>query len=278
MNHITRQNSKALSGVILTLLLLEIGLAPAREAAAAASAIPTNLRFILIASGLSNPLFVTHAGDGTNRLFMVERTGKIRIYKNGALNAQPFLDLSDSINITGGEQGLLGLAFAPDAAVRRETSDATRQESRSPHCGGLPSVTDMNLTIHYAFLPHTDAEASIAFYRDLLGFEVRGDVGYQNMRWITVGPADRPGTSIVLEPPAADPGVTGDERRTIAEMMAKGTYASINLAAKDLDGAFERVQAGDAEVVQEPTEQPYGVRDCAVRDPAGNLIRIQELR
>jgi len=98
------------------------------------------------------------------------------------------------------------------------------------------------------------------------------------MRWITVGPAGQPGTSIVLHPPAADPGITADERRTIAEMMAKGTYATIVLATKDLDGAFERVQAGDTEVVQEPTDQPYGVRDCAVRDPAGNLIRIQELR
>jgi uncharacterized glyoxalase superfamily protein PhnB len=98
------------------------------------------------------------------------------------------------------------------------------------------------------------------------------------MRWIPVGPADPTATSIVLHPPAAAPGVTDDERRTIAEMMAKGTYASINLATKDLDGTFERLQASDAEIVQEPIEQPYGVRDCAVRDPAGNMIRIQELR
>jgi catechol 2,3-dioxygenase-like lactoylglutathione lyase family enzyme len=136
----------------------------------------------------------------------------------------------------------------------------------------------MDITIHASFLPHDDPDASLAFYRDTLGFEVRNDVGNGRMRWITVGPADQPGTSILLAPPAADPGVTADERRTIAEMMAKGTYASINLAAKDLDGTFERLQAGDAEVVQEPTEQPYGVRDCAVRDPAGNLVRIQELR
>ena len=136
----------------------------------------------------------------------------------------------------------------------------------------------MDLTIHQAYLPHDDPDAALAFYRDTLGFEVRQDVGYQGMRWITVGPADQPGTSIVLVPPAADPGITDDERRTIAEMMAKGTYASINLATKDLDGTFERLQASDADVVPEPTEQPYGVRDCAVRDPAGNLIRIQELR
>ncbi|KXK62322.1 glyoxalase [Micromonospora rosaria] len=137
----------------------------------------------------------------------------------------------------------------------------------------------MDVTIHASFLPHTDPDASLAFYRDTLGFEVRNDVGYGGMRWITVGPAGQPGTSIVLHPPAADPGITDDERRTIAEMMAKGTYASIVLATADLDGAFERLQAADsAEVVQEPTEQPYGIRDAAVRDPAGNMIRLQELR
>jgi len=135
----------------------------------------------------------------------------------------------------------------------------------------------MDITIHQAYLPHTDPDAALGFYRDALGFEVRNDVGYKGMRWITVGPTDQPGTSIVLHPPAADPGITDDERRTITEMMAKGTYASINLATRDLDGTFERLQAGDAEVVQEPTEQPYGIRDCAVRDPAGNMVRIQEL-
>ena len=136
----------------------------------------------------------------------------------------------------------------------------------------------MDITIHSSFLPHTDPDASLAFYRDVLGFEVRNDVGYEGMRWITVGPADQPGTSIVLDPPAADPGVTDDERRTITEMMAKGTYAMLLLATKDLDGTFDRLQASDVEIVQEPIEQPYGVRDCAVRDPAGNLIRIQERR
>jgi catechol 2,3-dioxygenase-like lactoylglutathione lyase family enzyme len=136
----------------------------------------------------------------------------------------------------------------------------------------------MDITIHASFLPHDDPDASLAFYRDALGFEVRNDVGYEGMRWITVGPADQPGVSIVLEPPASDPGVTDDERRVITEMMAKGTYAGIALATKDLDGVFERLQASDAEVVQEPTDQDYGVRDCAVRDPAGNMIRIQELR
>jgi catechol 2,3-dioxygenase-like lactoylglutathione lyase family enzyme len=136
----------------------------------------------------------------------------------------------------------------------------------------------MSITIHASFLPHDDPEASLVFYRDTLGFEVRNDVGYGGMRWLTVGPADQPETSIVLHPPAADPGITDDERRTIAEMMAKGTYSGILLATADLDGTFARLQASVAEVVQEPTDQPYGVRDCAFRDPAGNMIRIQELR
>ena len=136
----------------------------------------------------------------------------------------------------------------------------------------------MDITIHESYLPHTDPNASLAFYRDTLGFEVRNNVGYKGMHWITVGPPDQPNISIVLYPPEATPGITDDERRTIAEMMAKGTYASINLATSDLDDVFERLQAGDAEVVQEPIDQPYGIRDCAFRDPSGNLLRIQELK
>ena len=139
-------------------------------------------------------------------------------------------------------------------------------------------MTAMDITIHTSFLPHDDPEASVAFYRDTLGFEVRQDVGTGKMRWITVGPAGQPDTSILLAPPAVDPGVTDDERRTIAEMMAKGTYGWILLATPDVDATFEKIQADDAEVVQEPTDQPYGVRDCAFRDPAGNLVRIQQLR
>jgi catechol 2,3-dioxygenase-like lactoylglutathione lyase family enzyme len=138
-------------------------------------------------------------------------------------------------------------------------------------------VSAMDITIHTTVLPHDDPDACVAFYRDTLGFEVRQDVGSGKMRWITVGPPGQPETSILLAPPAVDPGITDDERRTVAEMMAKGTYGWILLATKDLDGTFEKVQAGDAEVVQEPTLQPYGMRDCAFRDPAGNLVRIQEL-
>jgi catechol 2,3-dioxygenase-like lactoylglutathione lyase family enzyme len=137
---------------------------------------------------------------------------------------------------------------------------------------------DLDLTIYQAFLPHDDPKASVAFYRDTLGFDVRNDVEYGGLHWITVRPPGQPGTSIVLHPPAADPGITDDERRTIAEMMAKGTFAGINLATKDVDSTFEHLQTGDADVVQEPTDQPWGVRDCAFRDPAGNMIRIFEVR
>lgn len=133
----------------------------------------------------------------------------------------------------------------------------------------------MTITIHSSFLPHLDADASLAFYRDALGFEVRDDVGYDGMRWITVGPADQPDTAIVLQPPAL-PGVTDDERRTLLDLMAKGSYFGVNLASADLTGTFERLEASGAEIVQEPIDQPYGVRDFAVRDPAGNLIRIQQ--
>ena len=139
-------------------------------------------------------------------------------------------------------------------------------------------MNGMDINIHYAFLPQTDPEAALAFYRDTLGFEVRNDVGYNGMRWITVGPADQPATSIVLHPPGADPGITDDERRTIAEMMAKGTYAMVTLATRNLETVFEKLQAGEAEVMQEPTDQPWGGRDCAFRDPFGNTVRIDEVK
>ena len=168
-------------------------------------------------------------------------------------------------------------AGMPPCVAKQVTRPIRNREA--PAQRGAASVTAMDITIHASFLPHDDPDAALAFYRDTLGFEVRTDVGSGKMRWITVGPPGQPGTSILLAPPAADPGITDDERRTITEMMAKGTYGWILLATKDLDGTFGRLQASDvAEVVQEPTEQPYGIRDCAFRDPAGNLIRIQELR
>jgi catechol 2,3-dioxygenase-like lactoylglutathione lyase family enzyme len=150
------------------------------------------------------------------------------------------------------------------------------QESRSTRHRSATNLVAMDITIQSSFLPQNDPEAAVAFYRDVLGFEVRNDVGYGGMHWITVGPPSQPGTSIVLFPPEATPGITDDERRTIAEMMAKGSYGIVVLATKDLDATFARLQASDAEVVQEPTEQPYGIRDCAFRDPAGNMIRINQ--
>ena len=135
----------------------------------------------------------------------------------------------------------------------------------------------MKINIHVTFLPHTDPEASLAFYRDVLGFEVRNDVGYEDMRWITVGPPNQPDTSIVLTPPAIDPGLSDDERRVIGELIAKGAYASIVFAADDLDELFARVEASGADILQEPMEQDWGARDFAFRDPAGNTARVQEL-
>ena len=136
----------------------------------------------------------------------------------------------------------------------------------------------MDITIHSSFLPHLDPEASLAFYRDVLGFEVRLDVGYEDMRWSTAGPAGQPDTAIVLHPPGATPGLTDDERATLLEVIAKGSYFGVNLAAHLLDATFAQLEANGAEIVQEPIEQDYGLRDCAFRDPAGNMIRMQELR
>ncbi|GAT73130.1 glyoxalase/bleomycin resistance protein/dioxygenase [Microbacterium sp. HM58-2] len=140
----------------------------------------------------------------------------------------------------------------------------------------MGSVGDMNISINASFLPHTDAEASVAFYRDILGFEVRKDVGYEQMRWVTVGPVGQPDTAIVLTPPAVDPGISESERATILELMAKGSYGGIVLATPDVDAAYAEIEAKGADVVQEPIDQPYGIRDCAFRDPAGNMVRLQQ--
>lgn len=136
----------------------------------------------------------------------------------------------------------------------------------------------MDLTIHQTYLPQDDPDAALAFYRDILGFEVRNDVGQGTMRWLTIGPVGQPGTSIVLTPPAVDPSISDDERRVITDMMAKGTYAGINLATPSVDATFAELEAAGVDVVQEPLDQPWGLRDCAVRDPAGNLVRILEVR
>lgn len=140
----------------------------------------------------------------------------------------------------------------------------------------MTSVEHMNITINASFLPHTDAEASVAFYRDVLGFEVRKDVGYEQMRWVTVGPVGQPDTAIVLTPPAVDPGINESERDTILELMAKGSFGGIVLATDDVDAAYAVIESRGADVVQEPIDQPYGIRDCAFRDPAGNMVRLQQ--
>ncbi len=134
----------------------------------------------------------------------------------------------------------------------------------------------MTVTIHSSFLPHTDADAALGFYRDLRGFELRLDVGYDGKRWLTVGPPDQPDTALVLTPLGVNPGVTEAESAMIEEMVAKGTYASVLLASDDLDATFDTLAAGDVEIIQEPMDQPYGLRDCAVRDPSGNMVRIQQ--
>ncbi len=134
----------------------------------------------------------------------------------------------------------------------------------------------MELTINSSFLPHLDPDASLGFYRDVLGFEVRLDVGHGDMRWITIGPPGQPDTAIVLHPPAVTPGLTDEERTALLEIVAKGSYFGVNLATPNLDDTFAALESQGADIVQEPIDQDYGVRDCAVRDPAGNMIRIQE--
>lgn len=131
----------------------------------------------------------------------------------------------------------------------------------------------MDINIHATFLPHTDPDASLAFYRDLLGWEVRGDVGQGAMRWITVAPVGS-GSAVVLEPPAMAEGLTDTQKTAIAEMIEGGSYGYIQLSTPDLEGVFDKLQAGGGDVVQEPTDQPWGARDCVFRDPAGNNVRI----
>lgn len=136
----------------------------------------------------------------------------------------------------------------------------------------------MDVTIHSSYLPHLDPEASLAFYRDALGFDVRLDVGDEGMRWITVGPIGQPDTAIVLHPVDAARELTDDDRALLGDLVAKGSFFGVNLATADLDATFARLEAAGVDVAQEPIAQDYGVRDAAVRDPAGTMIRIQETR
>lgn len=135
----------------------------------------------------------------------------------------------------------------------------------------------MDVKLDACFLSVDDHDKAIEFYRDALGFEVRNDVRAYGMRWVTIGPPSQPDIDIVLEPPAADPGISPSDREAISDLLAKGLLRGLNFRTPDLDGIFDRIQATGAEVVQEPMEQSYG-RDCAFRDPAGNMIRILQTR
>jgi uncharacterized glyoxalase superfamily protein PhnB len=136
----------------------------------------------------------------------------------------------------------------------------------------------MDVRLQHCFLSVDDHEKAIAFYRDALGFEVRNDVSAYGMRWVTLGSPAQPDVSVVLEPPAADPGISPSDRVALGDLLAKGLLGRLVLMTADVDGVFDRVAATGAEVVQEPMDQPYGARDCAFRDPAGNLIRINQPR
>ena len=135
----------------------------------------------------------------------------------------------------------------------------------------------MDVRLDACFLSVDDHDKAIAFYRDALGFEVRNDVRAYGMRWVTIGPPSQPDINIVLEPPAADPGISPSDREAISDLLAKGLLRGLNFRTPDLEATFDRVQATGADVVQEPMDQSYG-RDCAFRDPAGNMIRILQTR
>ncbi|MFJ6834886.1 VOC family protein [Streptomyces sp. NPDC091209] len=136
----------------------------------------------------------------------------------------------------------------------------------------------MDLKLSQCFISVDDHDKALAFYRDVLGLEVRGDVGFEGMRWVTVGSPLQPDVEIVLEPPAADPEASPADKQAMAELLAKGMLRGVIFSTTDCDELFERVRASGAEVLQEPADQPYGLRDCAFRDPAGNLLRFTEKR
>lgn len=134
----------------------------------------------------------------------------------------------------------------------------------------------MDLKLTHCFISVDDHDKALAFYQDVLGLEVRNDVKYEGMRWISVGPASQPEVNIVLEPPGVDPNATAADREALIELQAKGLLRGVNFATDDVDALFERVSASGADVLQEPMDQPYGVRDCAFRDPAGNALRFSQ--
>ena len=136
----------------------------------------------------------------------------------------------------------------------------------------------MEIKLSQCFIAVDDHDKALAFYRDVLGMEVRNDVGFEGMRWVTVGSPSQPDVEIVLEPPLADPNASSTDREAMAELLAKGLLRGVIFTTDDCDATFERIRAAGADVLQEPIDQPYGVRDCAVRDPAGNMVRIQQRR
>ncbi|MEW1909300.1 VOC family protein [Kitasatospora sp. NPDC085895] len=136
----------------------------------------------------------------------------------------------------------------------------------------------MDIKLSQCFIAVDDHDKALAFYRDALGLEVRNDVGFEGMRWVTVGSPTQPDVEIVLEPPLADPNASEADRQTVAELMAKGMLRGVIFQTDDCDATFERVSAAGAEVLQEPMDQPYGVRDCAFRDPSGNMLRFTQPR
>ncbi|MFI6148146.1 VOC family protein [Streptomyces sp. NPDC051109] len=136
----------------------------------------------------------------------------------------------------------------------------------------------MEIKLSQCFIAVDDHDRALAFYRDALGLEVRNDVAFEGMRWVTVGSPAQPDVEIVLEPPAADPNAAPADRQAMAELLAKGMLRGVIFSTDDVDAAFERIRAAGGEVLQEPADQPYGVRDCAFRDPAGNMLRLNQPR
>jgi predicted enzyme related to lactoylglutathione lyase len=136
----------------------------------------------------------------------------------------------------------------------------------------------MDIQLSVCFIAVDDHDKALAFYRDVLGLEVRSDVGFEGMRWVTVGAPSQPDVQLVLEPPLADPNASPADRQTMAELLAKGLLRGVIFSTKDCDATFERIRAAGAEVLQEPIDQPYGVRDCSFRDPSGNMLRFSQPR
>ncbi|GAB3657458.1 VOC family protein [Glycomyces tarimensis] len=136
----------------------------------------------------------------------------------------------------------------------------------------------MDIKLSDCFIAVDDHDKALAFYRDVLGLEVRNDVAFEGMRWVTVGPPSQPDVNIVLEPPVADPNASPADKEAMTELLAKGLLRGLIFRTDDCDATFERIAASGAEVLQEPTDQPYGVRDCAFRDPSGNMLRFNQPR